>query len=305
MGLLNRVRSRTEVELVSGRCRRMIEEHCAGFFHEASGVEVHRTVSLWGTSEPVTWNAIRNPFGAGVAVNRATFDAALLHAARVGGATILCPANVLSIERRNGSWRVHFRRRGDFEEVRAGRLILAAGLVGRRFVSQTTPGETSQIALMTTGNARDEPDGALYLERVENGWWYALPRIGGYFVGFCTKASLIRRRPATLRDFFVAELARTRLLTGFLSGHSLDLPIAGRSVGARGPGEVAGDGWIAVGDAAYAPDPLSGMGIEFAIESGRRAAVQLQTGDRFGSSEYAAWSNAYAGQSDEVRAFYL
>ena len=55
-----------------------------------------------------------------------------------------------------------------------------------------------------------------------------------------------------------------------------DSHISGRMAGARPFGRAAGDGWIAVGDAAYAPDPLSGMGIELALESaeaGRRCGA--------------------------------
>ena len=36
--------------------------------------------------------------------------------------------------------------------------------------------------------------------------------------------------------------------------------------------KLCGDGWISVGDAAFTQDPLSGKGIEFAVESATFAA---------------------------------
>ena len=51
-----------------------------------------------------------------------------------------------------------------------------------------------------------------------------------------------------------------------------DSHILGRMAGPRPFGRAAGDGWIAVGDAVYAPDPLSGMGIELALESAELGA---------------------------------
>jgi flavin-dependent dehydrogenase len=62
---------------------------------------------------------------------------------------------------------------------------------------------------------------------------------------------------------------------------------------------------MAVGDAAFAPDPLSGMGIEFAIESAQLAAEALlaSTRDR-ALADYEETILAYAGQHERARAFF-
>ncbi|EOD65740.1 NAD(P)/FAD-dependent oxidoreductase, partial [Amycolatopsis vancoresmycina] len=71
---------------------------------------------------------------------------------------------------------------------------------------------------------------------------------------------------------------------------------------------VSGPGWVAVGDAALAVDPLSSGGAAFAIESGRRAAAGSEAGYRAfvgsAAAEYRAvrrevygWEARFAGNA--------
>ena len=82
-------------------------------------------------------------------------------------------------------------------------------------------------------------------------------------------------------------------------------PIAGRSAGIRVFDKVIGENWIAVGDAAFAPDPLSGMGIEFGIESAAFAAqLLLREAPNIYLSDYENWICQYARQHQQSRTFY-
>jgi flavin-dependent dehydrogenase len=66
--------------------------------------------------------------------------------------------------------------------------------------------------------------------------------------------------------------------------------------------KTAGGGWISIGDAAYAADPLSGKGIEFAVESAEVAAVAL-SGTQSGPAltAYQGWvENHVHCQSEEA-----
>ncbi len=113
----------------------------------------------------------------------------------------------------------------------------------------------------------------LYLEAVDGAWWYALPeRCGGWFAGYCTGTEEVKHRAMPLQSLFEQAFGRTRLLAGALPGATLTAPVVGRAGGAYTFDTVAGPGWIAVGDAAFAPHPLSGMGIEFGVASAIQAA---------------------------------
>ena len=63
------------VELLSARARRILEFHLQQpLLQLFDGCEIFETVSLWGTSQPVSWSAMCNPWGYSLAVNRAIFD---------------------------------------------------------------------------------------------------------------------------------------------------------------------------------------------------------------------------------------
>ncbi len=275
------------IELVSGHARYLIEHYNPDFFRKAAlGVEVHETLSLWGTPEPVTFNAMFNPWGAGVAVERALLDRALCHLARMAGVSVIDDTKVVKIERGGDRWHLLMRSAGTTADeaashASAGFLVLATGRAAAQFVARSPVAEPSGIALMTflrtPGSGLVQPPrNTLYVEGTDNGWWYALPAgDGSYFAGFCTDRDEVKKRTSSLKEFFVRELRNTRLLAPLLSTASGNIQISGRMAGAQVFDRMSGEGWIAVGDAAYAPDPLSGMGIELAIESAQLGAHAL------------------------------
>jgi flavin-dependent dehydrogenase len=275
------------IELVSGYARHLIEHYNADFFRKAAlGVEVHETLSLWGTPEPVTFNAMFNPWGAGVAVERPLFDQALRQLARTGGVSVMDDAKVVGIERGEDRWHLQMRLAGAAQDeaanqASAGFLVLATGRAASQFVDRSPVTEPSEIALMTLlrtpgSGPIQSPGNTLYIEGKDNGWWYALPaRDGSYFAGFCTDRDEVKKRQGSLKEFFVRELRGTRLLAPLLSSATGNIQISGRMAGAQVFDRMSGEGWIAVGDAAYAPDPLSGMGIELALESAQLGAGAL------------------------------
>ncbi|SCX76517.1 NAD(P)/FAD-dependent oxidoreductase [Nitrosospira sp. Nsp13] len=297
------------IELVSGRARRMIERYCPGFFRQdifgAGGVEVHETISLWGTPEPVTLSAMFNPWGPGVAVERTLFDQALRDLAEAAGVSVIGATKVADIERGNDQWQLSLRSgEAECDPVCARFLVLATGRAAAHFFDPPPLSESSQIALMAPlSPLSGVPDHALYIEAGDNGWWYALPTgDGGHFAGFCTSRDEIKRRRASLREFFLGELRCTRLLAPLLGGPDakLNLRITGRMAGARAFSKAAGNDWIAVGDAAYAPDPLSGMGIELAIESAQLGARALLEAMRETGKETAK-HDVFAEYEDAIR----
>jgi flavin-dependent dehydrogenase len=299
------------IELVSGHARNLIERYSPHFFQKASlGIEVHETISLWDTPEPVTFNAMFNPWGAGIAVERPLFDRALRDLAFMAGVSIIDDAKVVGIERSGDQWHLLMRSAATVGDeagshASASFLVLATGRVAAQFVDRSPVAEPSGIALMTflrmpgSGTVQS-PGNTLYVERTDNGWWYALPAgDGSYFAGFCTDRDEVKKRPASLKEFFVRELRNTRLLAPLLSAASGKIQISGRMSGAQVFDRLSGEGWIAVGDAAYAPDPLSGMGIELAIESAQLGAHALLKATQGSTQPHALMG--FAEYEDAIR----
>lgn len=276
------------IELVSGRARHLIEQHAPNFFQTAvPGIEINETISLWDTPQPVAFNAIFNPWGAGVAVERPWLDRALRVLACSAGVAEVADGKVVAVERQDNQWRLIVRSSAaaSWTETTSDKtesdmysrfLVLATGRVGAPFLNRAPVSEPSRIALTTSLQAHGVPGHALYIEAASNGWWYALPALdGGYFAGFCIAREELRRRQGRLKEFFFRELESTRLLSSLKMDMMSPQPISGRTADASQFANAAGDGWIAMGDAAYAPDPLSGMGIELAIESAQLGARAL------------------------------
>jgi flavin-dependent dehydrogenase len=266
------------VELISGRVRRSIEFKCPDFFREAApGVEVFETISLWRASEPVVSSAMFSPWGPGVAVERSLFDHALRDLARRAGVEVLADAKVLGIEKGNDNWKLAIRL-GEVNRapLHARFVVLATGRAATPFFNRPPAPESSKLALMTSLPSQyDKPRHAQYVESTSSGWWYALPALtGGSFAGFCLERAELKKREGSLKEFFVEKLCRTRLVAPLLPADSGNLlHISGRMADAHPFERATGENWLSVGDAAYAPDPLTGMGIELAIESARLGAL--------------------------------
>ena len=307
-------------ELVSGRARRQIEQHCPDFFQTTvPGIEVQETISLWNTPEPVVLSAMSNLWGPGVAVERTLFDLALRNVASVGGVDVRAEAKVVGIEREDATgWKLSSRLEEDeISSLRAEFVVLATGRAAISFFDRSAAPEPSKIALMTSLPTRhDDPQQAHYIEKSGHGWWYALPaQKGRCFAGFCLERDELKKRGGSLKEFYIEQLRGTKLLATLLpqTNDMGDSHILGRMAGPRPFGRAAGDRWIAVGDAAYAPDPLSGMGIELALESaelGADAVLEAMYSNRkavnsnAAFAEYDAAMRAYAHEHHKATALH-
>jgi flavin-dependent dehydrogenase len=112
------------------------------------------------------------------------------------------------------------------------------------------------------------------VEAVPDGWWYsALLADGRLAVAFMTDGDLLDRRfldpelgPAAWRSA-LAETAETRSRVEE-RGYGIDTPLRVLPAETSRLDAIAGDGWLALGDAAAAYDPLSSHGIGSAMGSG-------------------------------------
>jgi flavin-dependent dehydrogenase len=114
---------------------------------------------------------------------------------------------------------------------------------------------------------------ATLVEAVEDGWWYSacLPD-DRTVVAFMTDADVVRSGSLHDEQIWLERLGETG---------ATRLRIVGARL-VRGPAvcpahshllePVAGEGWVAAGEAAAGFDPLSSMGIGYALASGIQAA---------------------------------
>lgn len=127
------------------------------------------------------------------------------------------------------------------------------------------------------------------VEAVENGWWYSVPLPGaGMVFAYMTDSDLWMDREWD-------ELLQLAPLT-FERASRRPVPPPSQIVSAasvvRRP--VAGLGWMAIGDAALAFDPLSGQGVLKSMDTGVRCGSVIAryfAGDPSAFTEYETWVN--------------
>ena len=93
-----------------------------------------------------------NPWGPGIAVERALFDLALRDLASVGGVDVRADAKVVGIEREDDAgWKLSMRLEDDkISSLLARFVVLATGRAATSFFDRSAAPESSKIALMSS-----------------------------------------------------------------------------------------------------------------------------------------------------------
>ena len=140
------------------------------------------------------------------------------------------------------------------------------------------------------------------METTETGWWYAAPINSTRSICMLvTDHDLLPRGPGlALRAWWLDHLSRTKHIPPRLWELSPLNELIVRSARSQRLDVQSGPGWLAVGDAAMAFDPLASQGIAKAFDCGRKAAAYIAAylaGDRLAlerlalqfDHEYAAY----------------
>jgi flavin-dependent dehydrogenase len=257
----------------------------------------HGNKSVWGGSEMVYEDFIRNPYGHGWHIDRALFERRLLERARTSGCRIFHQDAPPQLAQKDGSWMLDGKT--PIESFRARFLVDATGRArwlarsrGARFVFEDR--QVALIAFLRLKDVRME-DSTSLVEATRDGWWYsATVPDGGLAVAFMTDPdSLIRQeiisKPGWMRLMLGAPQTAARILR-----HNYELATEPRIVPTNSGrlDSICGDGWLAVGDAAITLDPLAAHGLTIAMTSGRDAAEAILrhfAGDRSALAAYAAF----------------
>lgn len=271
-------------------------------------------LSAWGGPDLQGSDFIANPFGCGWHVDRRDFDAMLAGAFEDAGGLLLSPMRLLDVARvPRAGWALEGEAGGRPIRLRAGTLVDATGRpasLARRLGARRVAHDRL-VGLMTSWSsprsAADEGHWTL-VEAVEDGWWYTGRRAGGGLsASFLTDADLIPRGRGALSRFLEGRLRsapRTRRRLGDPAGL---VGVRARPAAGSRLDHAAGEGWLAVGDAAATLDPLSSQGVYRALVSGLEAAQainQASRGDRLAIGAYGCRAESDARVDLGQRAAY-
>jgi flavin-dependent dehydrogenase len=243
----------------------------AARFPCSSGVLV-----LWGENFP-RYREFES--GKGFHIERRVFDAILRQAAMRFGAVVLCPADVVGVERTPElatPWTVRFAIGRERREIHAKIIVDAAGK--RPAIPFARPRRSPPL-IAVLGNWRVSRTTAMHsvVEAGADRWYWAGPQRDGTFtvaVFFGPRSHLVAKS-GSLTAAYRSLIGESRTLR-HVAGELL-APIVACDPTSRSVSNPLETGLVRVGEAALSLDPLSSQGIQTALTAGLQAAVVVNT----------------------------
>jgi 2-polyprenyl-6-methoxyphenol hydroxylase-like FAD-dependent oxidoreductase len=226
-------------------------------------------VSAWGSGQVVEKDFVFNPYGHGWQLDRARFESRILEAATNAGCHIQWGTSLHRLRRTGTTWQVETSRGSLTAEWivdctgRAGTAVSHLGGV----VEQVD--DLVSIFVRADSTVISDRDARTYIESHPNGWCYsALMPSGFRTIAFQTDRDLVPEHPQ-LTDWLSNLISECPMIHSLLRQHEYRFENVPRLAAAdsRRTRVPCGEGWVAVGDAALAFDPVSGQGTTKALES--------------------------------------
>jgi flavin-dependent dehydrogenase len=248
--------------------------------------EVERAEFVRATGNTVWWcgegrvEAFATGMPPGFQIFRPDFDRLLLEGAARAGVEVVADATVSSAVTSDGATRVEFECHGNRDAVCAPFVLDCtgrAGVVARRF---RQPGHR-MFALVGAWRSRGgwglaDPTHTL-VEAHRDGWVWSIPTSAlERHIGAMVDGVVPRAGSNGLTDVYRGEIAKAVELGKVPIDAELDRVWA-CDASTYSSDASAGAGYVLVGDAASAIDPLSSFGVKKAIGSGWMAAIVVNT----------------------------
>lgn len=239
----------------------------------------HGLEATWGSEQPHHHSFLTNPYGGGWHVERRHLDALLARRAQALQVPLWQRTCVTHLEREGHGWRVLASTPEGPLELRCEALVDATGR-SAQVARHCGVRRRDRDALCSVSAIIDRPQGyqqrQLVVEATSKGWWYAAPLPQGRLIlTVMSDMDVLTRHGGFQPAGWSALFSTTRHLADRLG----PLPVVGRLHVRRcetsSLEQAAGEGWVAVGDAAAMWDPLSSSGILKGLRTGREAARAL------------------------------
>lgn len=261
----------------------------------------------WGDETVQEKHFLFTPGSHGWHLDRSVFEQSLLEVARQKGVTVIDYCRIRKAEKEESGWKLTVLQNGKEEEVMKAAFI--ADATGRNALIARSQGVQRLVYDELIGIAtRFRISDVTALQRftriqaVEKGWWYTALGSSEIITVYMTQAHLADKHIRELPGYWNLLEQASLIHSLFPAGYT---PVATKlSVRSAATGrleEVYGDGWLAVGDAAYSYDPVSSYGITSALGGGYYAG-QAIADHLAGSSEALP---AYRHVTEKAFAAYL
>jgi len=252
-------------------------------FQAGNHLERGATLAVWDTEQPVWRDSLRDPAGPGWIIDRRQFEQMLLSAAVDRGACIQYGCEDFQLTRSSDCWLLQTANNqiAHYSPVLVDASGRAASLARRLGLTHTR--QDAQVCLHSflTSPAQDE-DTTTRLLADRNGWWYCVRVPGGHRVlAYHTDAKHPERLSLQRPDVLLERAQQHPLLAEVLHSTQpaeVHCRAAGTAVLDIKNLHTAGQGFLAIGDAAITFDPISSQGLFHALASAESAATAITAG---------------------------
>ncbi len=231
---------------------------------------------IWGNNEAQEKHFMMHTGGNGWHLQRDLFETALLELAEKRGIKVIRNAKVMQVEQQtDGNWKLELKIDGSSQTFESQFLVDATGRNSK--IARCLGIERRQYDHLIGIVARFKTDeniilsGQTHIEAVENGWWYAAALTNGEIVtAFMTDAHLLPKEMQNIAGYWKALLQAKSISNLFSSEFEPDQSTSLHIQSAETSflETSCGNNWLAVGDAAFAYDPVSSYGITSALGAG-------------------------------------
>lgn len=242
--------------------------------------------SYWGNDQVHIVDHLRNPDGMGLNLDRKAFEVYLRSVAKERGIQCLFGARFHQSRYEDNLWKLIAKSSEEAFEIETQFIIDATGRPShftRSLGIERTAYDTLIACWMSLPNALENQMSTISAS--DKGWWYsAVVPNNKRVIAFQTDADLVDRSQFKTLDAFLQLSKANKEIAEILSQSDVDR-IKFHGVTAANStklNQVAGQQWVALGDAATSFDPLSSQGMFNAM------ACAMQLRDliyRFGFSE--------------------
>jgi len=240
--------------------------------------------SYWGMDQPILRDSIFTTEAASYQLDREQFDLTLLKSVSEKGGNVFPRTKCTQfIQQEDKSWTVSLQhpKSGSFL-ITAKFLIDASGRQAHvcRQIGVRTRRDDHLVGVgcfLEFGD-RKELQHDLLMESVENGWWYSatLPQ-NSMIIVFFSDADIISNNKFNQATAWNKLLQRTRQMKYKVDGAYNQETLWIRNAHTQISNSTDRENFIAIGDAAVSFDPISSMGIGFAITSACHAASIVES----------------------------
>ena len=238
----------------------------------------HGNRFVWGSDSIRERDFIFGTNGDGWRLDRRTFEEELMRAAVEAGVDWCYDRRLTACEKNREGWTLTVTSPAGVETFQTRFVVDATGreahLARSAGAQRVTYDRLIGLAFYfdRASNETAEEDSFTLVEAVSSGWWYSSRLPGEKLIAvYMTDSDLLDRR-AGCRELLNEAKHTAKRVSEYNSVNAAPRILAAHTVRLT---RVAGDGWLAVGDAAIAFDPLASHGISMAMSSGFHAASAI------------------------------